>query len=105
MYKVSKKGDVCKAERSKKPVNVDMKATFTGIGKIFEFTYDLAPKTLARALSKEKDLRKTQKEFSDNQQIHYEQSGTVSGKIKIDNKETTFTDYPSFRDRSFGKRE
>ncbi|WP_295936709.1 hypothetical protein [uncultured Alistipes sp.] len=86
-------------------LHLTLDGEFTGTGEVFEFSYHMSPKTMARAISREKfgkGFRETMKAIH---QIHYEQAGRVTARISVDGLTTEFKDLPAARDHSFGRRD
>ncbi len=86
------------------PINMELVMNFTATSKIFDFTYHLNPRILAKALAKETWNKAFITNMRDNQQRHYEQQGTVFCELKIGDESLEF-DMRAMRDHSFGRRE
>ena len=106
-------GDVVNAKSSErgyypadsKKLRLKLDGRFEGESECFEFSYHMSSKPMAIALSKEKIDKQKMKEFEENHQIHYEQSGKAFVTIELDGKTAEFDGVSAFRDHSFGKRE
>ncbi|MDR2980201.1 MAG: hypothetical protein LBV02_07170 [Bacteroidales bacterium] len=84
--------------------HADFEGIFTSSAPIFEFSRHSATAPVARALAKEKWNMEFKRSVIENHQVHYEQAGTVKGKLLIDG-ETVEINSRAMRDHSFGKRE
>lgn len=91
-------------EKSGKTYPVVFEGEFTATAPIFEFSRHMAAAPVARALAREKWDKDFVKNITENHQVHYEQSGHVTGKMILDGKEYSIN-MPAMRDHSFGKRE
>lgn len=105
-------GTVIKATKGEKgyvpegePVHLKLSGTFTGQSECFEFSYHMSSKPMAIALSKEKLDEARMKELEENHQIHYEQGGIATAEIDLGGKKSVMSEFPTFRDHSFGKRD
>lgn len=92
------------AQREKAERTAKIKGIFTATSDIFDFTHDLNPELMGRALAKEKWNDTFLKNMRENQQVHYEQQGTIKADIEIDGKKIKF-EASAMRDHSFGKRD
>ncbi len=85
--------------------DVILDATFKGKEKPIDFTTDMLPLRMARAIGQEKWGKDFFEELKNVQgQCHYEQEGTLSGIYSIDGEKKDFS-LPCVRDHSFGKRD
>ncbi|QQO10276.1 hypothetical protein [Breznakiella homolactica] len=84
---------------------VELDGNFSGLTDTFEFSRHMATEPVARALSREKFTKEFRAALSEHHQVHYEQSGTVTGSLKLGNREIVFDKLPAFRDHSYGKRD
>ena len=113
--KVEYKGKVIRGIESKdkeivpdlkaKPIDCYMKAIFTAVSPVFEFSRDQDPEVLASCIAKEKDMNNVRNAFKQVYQIHYEQSGFSDIEITLDNKTTSIYKMVTMRDHSYGKRD
>lgn len=87
------------------PQKLTLDGEFTGTTIPFEFSCHMAPKTMARAISREKFTKSFQQTMKAIHQVHYEQAGRVTATIRTGDNEVLLTDLPAVRDHSFGKRE
>ncbi len=89
---------------TQKICTANFNGTFTAEGEIFEFGHHLDSDIMAKAIAKEKWSKAFFKSINENNQIHYEQQGSVSGTLCIDGKSTDYV-LPAMRDHSYGKRD
>ena len=83
---------------------VDFEGVFHASGDIFSFNHDLDACVLADAIAKEKWSRAFFTSLGENDQVHYEQPGSVDGVLKLDGRHITIS-LPAVRDHSYGKRD
>jgi hypothetical protein len=88
-------------------VEADFEGTFSGTADIFEFSRHMSSGPIVSAMMREKLSGEFRKAMQQNHQVHYEQPGLISGKLKIPamNIDRNFKDELSFRDHSYGKRD
>ncbi len=111
-WKASYKGDIYKAETdnkgiakvSGKALKANIEMIFEATSEIFDFTYHLNPKLMAKTLANETWDKTFQKNMKENQQRHYEQQGIVTVDIDIEGSKERLT-LTAMRDHSFGRRD
>jgi hypothetical protein len=86
-------------------LDADFNARFEGLTEIYEFSRHGATESTARALAQEKFSGEFQDTLKKMHQVHYEQSGAVSGLATIGGKTTVFDKLAGFRDHSYGYRD
>ena len=99
--KISKEGI---AKVSGKAIKSKIDMTFQATTEIFDFTYHLNPKYMAKTLAKAKWDKDFQKNMKENQQRHYEQQGVATIHIEIGEKQETLS-LTAMRDHSYGRRD
>ncbi len=99
--KIDKKG---MAKATGKAEKAHITLTFEATADIFDFTYHLNPKLIAKALAAEVWDKTFQKNMKENQQRHYEQQGTATIDIHIGTIKKKLT-LSAMRDHSFGRRD
>jgi hypothetical protein len=88
-----------------------LECRFEGLTDIFEFSRHMSAEPVARALAREKFTREFRAALAENHQIHYEQSGLVSGVLRLGDagggavREISFDRLSAVRDHSYGKRD
>ncbi len=87
-----------------KALKASIEMVFSATADIFDFTYHLNPKLIAKALAAETWDKTFQNNMRENQQRHYEQQGYVNVTLNIDSK-TTNLRMTAMRDHSFGRRD
>lgn len=92
------------AKVSGQAVKSSIEMTFNATTDIFDFTYHLDPKLMAKALAKATWDKTFQKNMKENQQRHYEQQGHATFDIQIGELKETLN-LTSMRDHSFGRRD
>ncbi len=92
------------AKITEKAMHASMIMTFEATAKIFDFTYHLNPKLMAKTLAKETWDKSFQKNMKENQQRHYEQLGEAVVDIELNNQKETLK-LTAMRDHSFGRRD
>lgn len=86
-------------------IPVDLSAEFHAVTDSFEFSRHMATEPVARALAREKFTKEFRGALSEHHQVHYEQSGRVTGKMRLGDREIVLDNLPAFRDHSYGKRD
>lgn len=89
---------------SDKKITVVFRGEFTSSVPVFEFGHDVDPGVMAKAIARQKWNRKFFDELQGNDQTHYEQSGKITGTLKLGEKEIDIS-LPAIRDHSYGKRD
>ena len=87
-----------------KSVPVSFNGTFVSDAQPVDFFSDMPSERTAKAIAYEKWSKKFFAEVQENNQVHYEQTGTLFGKIMLFGKEREIN-MPCVRDHSFGKRD
>lgn len=77
---------------------------FTATQSIFDFSHHMDTRPITRALAQENCSKSALEEVSNNNQVHYEQSGRLKGVLNLSGKKIEI-DMPAIRDRSYGKRD
>jgi hypothetical protein len=77
---------------------------FTASMPIFDFSTHMDSKGFVSAIAHEKWSKKFFEQFSQNNQVYYEQQGRLKGVLNLSGKKTEI-DMFSFRNHSFGKRD
>ena len=85
-------------------VSVELDGSFHAAGDIFSFNHHLDVRVMADAIAKEKWSRSFFGALGENDQVHYEQPGTVDGKLILDGRRIDIL-LPAMRDHSYGKRD
>ena len=101
LAKIGKQGIASVEGKAMKAI-IDM--TFEATAEIFDFTYHLNPKLMAKSLANETWDKAFQKNMKENQQRHYEQLGKAVVHLTIDNQLEDLT-LTAMRDHSFGRRD
>lgn len=91
-------------QKSKKVHQAKFEADFDATGQIFEFTAHLSSKALAGAIAKEKWTKEYFSDLKQQNQVHCEQSGKLTGSLVLDGKEISL-ELNAMRDHSFGRRD
>jgi len=87
--------------------NIEFKGEFTASQSVFEFSRDVLPSVLASAVAREKWDREFRASSDLSGQVHYEQSGVITGTLTDKNNgglRVSFT-APAVRDHSYGDRD
>lgn len=111
-WEVTYQGDVYKSSihedltvsPNKTPKKLSLTLTFQATKNIFDFSYHINPKVLAKSLAKETWDKSFIANMRENQQRHYEQQGNVTVTMTIDKKPITLH-MRAMRDHSFGRRD
>lgn len=85
-------------------VSAEFDAEYASDQAPVDFFGDMPPVRMAKAMAGEKWTKKFFAEVQSNNQVHYEQTGRLSGTLKLDGKVHAI-DLPCVRDHSFGKRD
>ncbi len=93
------------ADHASPDIPAELNAEFNALTGSFEFSRHMSTEPVARALSREKFTPEFRAALSENHQVHYEQSGTVTGTLKLGNETINLNSLPAFRDHSYGKRD
>ncbi len=89
--------------KTKKNVEAAFSGIFRSDEPIFDFSYDMDPRPMAKTIAKAKWTKAFFKELSENNQTHYEQGGRLEGTFTISGVKKKIS-APCIRDHSFGKR-
>jgi len=90
--------------KTNKVVNASFEGAFAAIGAMFEFGHDVDASVLAGAIAKEKWSKAFFADLQNNDQVHYEQPGMVTGELVLDGVRTSLS-ITAIRDHSYGKRD
>jgi len=85
-------------------IEAKFEGTFEATAEIFDFGTGLDPRIMAKGIANEKWSRAFFSTLQENNQVHTEQPGKVTGTLELDGKKTKI-DSPAMRDHSFGKRD
>lgn len=96
-------GKVAEVE-SNEIIQVSFEAEFVANAPIFEFSRHMHPDPIARTLAREKWTKEFRTSLQENHQVHYEQSGNMTGTLHLGGEKLGL-DMPIIRDHSFGKRD
>jgi hypothetical protein len=86
-------------------IPVELDARFYGLAEAFEFSRHMSTEPVARALARERFTREFRAALTENHQVHFEQSGVVTGTLKLAGREIIFDKVSAFRDHSYGRRD
>ena len=90
---------------NKEKVSLTFKGEFTSTNKYLDFTSDMPPIRMAKAIAQEKWDKSFFKELENvSGQTHYEQVGVLNIEYSVNTKEYKYS-LPCVRDHSFGKRD
>ncbi len=78
--------------------------TFEASGAPFDFSYHMDSSVLAGAIARQKWNRGFFDELQQNNQVHYEQQGRITGALSADGQQMEIS-LPAMRDHSFGRRD
>lgn len=78
--------------------------TFEASDAPFDFSYHMDTSVLADAIARQKWSRGFFDELQQNNQVHYEQQGCITGALSVDEQKIEI-DLPAMRDHSFGRRD
>ncbi|XP_075973431.1 uncharacterized protein LOC142974794 [Anticarsia gemmatalis] len=100
-WKVLYKGDMKPRNNPEKIVKVEMELTWSANFAPFNYDTQMAPKSVARDMAREKWSKQYFKLLKKIHQTHYEQMGFIKGNVTVDGKEHE-VNMPCVRDHSFG---
>jgi len=90
--------------KTNKVFNASFEGAFSAAGPIFEFGHDVDANVLAGAIAREKWSKAFFADLRNNDQVHYEQPGVITGELVLDGERIPY-DMTAMRDHSFGKRD
>ena len=93
-----------KQQKSGKLMDAKFEGIFEASRTLFEFSHHLDSRVLARAIAKEKWTKDYFKALKQQDQVHYEQPGKLTGTVDIDGKKTQLS-LNAMRDHSYGRRD